>query len=231
MIGGLDITCYLVWNTLHLLINRELWNYLKENNSNEIERAIEINSLKGTWLFIKVLQFLQILFLWRNSVKIRQGNQCCSTIFHLTRKSWKNYSVTYVFLSWITRVFRLRICSLKEVQRHKIQNQIYKNQSSEVFWSRGWFNLTHCTKERSHKQNVNPLLFLDFENKFKDVRAIFSLALLKARTGFSNFMDVQIPILSWGLSLFQTQNLEHSKSKDALGIISIYTLTVCSSLS
>jgi len=85
---------------------------------------------------------------------------------------------------------------LREVQRHKIQKQICKNQSSEVFWSRGWFSLTHYIEGRSHKQNVTPLLFLDFENKFKGVKAMLSLALLKARTGFSNFMDVQIPILS-----------------------------------
>lgn len=85
---------------------------------------------------------------------------------------------------------------LRNILRHRIQKQINRNQSSEVFWSRGWFSLTHCTKGRSLTQNVNPLLFLDFENKFKDVRTVLSLALLKARTGFSNFMDVQIPILS-----------------------------------
>lgn len=71
---------------------------------------------------------------------------------------------------------------------------IYKNQSSEVFWCRGWFGLSHCT--RLHKQNGNAFLSLDFEKKLKDVRAILALALLKARTGISNFMDVQIPILS-----------------------------------
>lgn len=43
---------------------------------------------------------------------------------------------------------------------------------------------------------MQPLLLLDFEDKLKDVRALLSPALLKARTGFSNFMDVQIPILS-----------------------------------
>lgn len=77
---------------------------------------------------------------------------------------------------------------------------------------------------------MHPLLFLVFEDKLRDVRALLTLALLKARTGFSNFMDVQIPILSWGLSVFQTQNLEHSNSEDTLKI-SIYTLTACSSLS
>lgn len=118
---------------------------------------------------------------------------------------------------------------LREVQRHMAQNQIYKNQSSEAFWSRDRYSLIYSTEGKLYKQNVHPLLFLDFEDKLKDVRALLSLALLKARTGFSNFMDVQIPILSRGLSVFQTQNLEHSKSKDTLEIISIYPLTACSS--
>lgn len=103
-------------------------------------------------------------------------------------------SVTSAFHSLITHVYL--DCEPALNGHPKAQGSKTKESKLRSVLVQRLVQFNPCLKGRSHTQNVNPLLFLDFENKFKDVRTMLSLALLKARTGFSNFMDVQIPIPS-----------------------------------